>query len=69
MKNPRGEHAVPYTERKHRGATFRNMNSIEAANFPKEWLRTGDEGDLRELNYDDSREKYELLKMMQQSKE
>ena len=67
--NQRGEHVVPYTERKHRGATFRDINSIEAANFPVEWLRKGDEVDLRELNYDDSREKYDMLQKKQQEAE
>lgn len=64
--NQRGEHVVPYTERKHNGATFRDMSATKAADFPKEWLRTGEEADRLEYNYDDSREKYEMFKKAQE---
>ncbi len=42
------------------------MNSIEAADFPKEWLRTGEEADRYEGDIADSREKYETLKKAQE---
>ena len=64
--NQRGEHVVPYTERKHRGATFRDRPAIKAADFPEEWLRDGDEADLDEANIDDSVEKFEQLRKAQQ---
>jgi arylsulfatase A-like enzyme len=65
--NQRGEHVVPYTERKHRGSTFRDRTAIKAADFPEEWLRTGDEADLNEANIDDSAEKFEALRKAQQA--
>lgn len=64
--NQRGENVVPYTERKHNGATFRDMTAIKAADFPKEWLRTGQEADRFQSDIDDSREKYEMLKKAQE---
>jgi N-acetylglucosamine-6-sulfatase len=64
--NQRGEHVVPYTERKHRGATFRDRTATKAADFPEEWLRDGDEADLDEANIDDSVEKLEMLRNEQQ---
>lgn len=64
--NQRGERVVPYTERLHRGSTFRNMTDIKAADFPEDWLRTGEEADRFEADIDDSREKYEMLKKAQE---
>ncbi len=41
--NSQNEHVVPYTQRRSRGATFRDTTAVKAANFPAEWLRTGEE--------------------------
>lgn len=60
--NTHGEHVVPYTERKSIGSTYRHVDDIEAADFPKEWLRTGDEVDLNQGHIPDSPEKFENLR-------
>ncbi len=65
--NTGGEHVVPYTERTHSGYRFRDKTAIRAADFPKEWLRTGAEADRFEADFDDSREKFERLQREQEA--
>ncbi|MCC3860066.1 sulfatase [Pseudemcibacter aquimaris] len=64
--NQDGEHVVPYTERKSIGSSYRDSNSIKAADFPEEWLRNGTEVDLNQGHIPDSPEKFERLKRLQQ---
>lgn len=57
--NQNGQHVVPYTERKSAGFIFRKYPHSKAADFPKEWLRHGDEVDLNQGHIPDSLEKEE----------
>jgi hypothetical protein len=63
--NTDGEHVVPYTERKHAGNRFRDMTATTASDFPKEWLRTGEEADRFEADFDDSVEKWDRIRREQ----
>ena len=47
LENREGEHIVPYTKKFSSGAVYRHKKRSEAARFPEEWKRSGDEGDLR----------------------
>ncbi|MBT6031442.1 MAG: sulfatase, partial [Kordiimonadaceae bacterium] len=63
--NPEGEHVVPYTERTHSGYRFRDLTASKAADFPKDWLRTGEEADRFEADFDDSVEKWDRIRKEQ----
>jgi arylsulfatase A-like enzyme len=47
LENREGEHIVPYTKKFSSGAVYRHKKRSEAARFPEEWKRSGDEDDLR----------------------
>lgn len=49
LENRRGEHAIPYTQKFSTGAVFRHEDRSKAAEFPKQWLRSGEEQDLRDF--------------------
>lgn len=49
-----GEHAIPYTRKFSPGAVFRHRDRSRAAGFPEDWLKTGDEDDLREFMVPDA---------------
>lgn len=67
--NPDGAHVVPYTERKNSGSRFRDSTAIKGADFPKEWLRNGDEVDLREADIDDSPEKHKMMEALKKAQQ
>lgn len=54
LENRDGEHIVPYTEKFSSGAVYRHGDRSKAAEFPDEWLREGDESDLREFMVPDA---------------
>jgi arylsulfatase A-like enzyme len=47
LGNRQGERTIPYTEKFSTGAVMRHKDRSKAAEFPDEWLRSGDENDLR----------------------
>ena len=51
-----GEHSVPYTKKYSRGAVLRHGERSKAAEFPDDWLRNGDENDLRRFFTPDDRQ-------------
>ena len=51
-----GEHSVPYTKKYSRGAVLRHGERSKAAEFPDDWLRSGDENDLRRFFTPDDRQ-------------
>jgi arylsulfatase A-like enzyme len=55
LKNRDGQHTIPYTEKFSSGAVYRSEDGSEAAEFPEEWLRKGDEDDLRNFMVPDER--------------
>ena len=52
-----GEYSVPYTKKFSTGAVFRQGDRSEAAEFPDDWLRKGDEKDLTKFFLRDKRVK------------
>ena len=54
LENRLGAHTIPYTKKYSTGAVFRHRDRSRAAEFPDEWLRTGDEGDLRDFTRPDA---------------
>jgi len=49
LENRQGEHTIPYTEKFSSGAANRHKDRSTAGEFPNEWLRSGDENDLRDF--------------------
>jgi arylsulfatase A-like enzyme len=49
LESARGDHTIPYTEKFSHGAVFRHRDRSEAAEFSENWLRKGDEDDLRDF--------------------
>ena len=49
LENRDGEHMVPYTKKFSSGAVYRHVDRSEAAQYPEEWLRQGDEQDLQDF--------------------
>ena len=55
LENRAGEHTIPYTEKFSSGAVYRSRDGAKAAQFPDQWLREGNEGDLRNFMVPDAR--------------
>jgi len=54
LENRKGEHIVPYTRKFSSGAVLRHGERSKAAEFPENWLREGDEKDLRNFMVPDA---------------
>lgn len=70
MANNRNEHVVPYTERKSRGATYRDDSALKAQDFPEEWLKTGKESktELTEGHRPDSPAKAKAINIAREAR-
>jgi len=54
LANNRNEHVVPFTEKFSHGAVFRETDRSKASEFPSNWLRKGNDNDLRQFMKSDA---------------
>ena len=53
LANRDGEHVVPYSYKYNSGAVFRSKLGTATADHPSQWLKTGNERDLRDFKITD----------------